>query len=102
MKLEDTRKAYQEYSKAASDVTRELAFAGIAVIWIFRITNAASGVPGIPATLHLPLVLFVVALGLDLLHYATGTVIWGTFGRFKERQEGVTRDTVFLAPRQLN
>ena len=37
MKLSDYRETYYEFSGKASDVTRQLAFAGIAIVWIFKI-----------------------------------------------------------------
>jgi hypothetical protein len=96
--LRHCRDAYYDYSRRTSDVARSLAFAGIAIIWVFR-----SNIPGetiLPRDLAWPGILIVVSLGLDLIHYVTATVIWGVFSRRKER-EGVG-DAEFEAPRWIN
>jgi hypothetical protein len=36
MKLQKARDTYYEYSGKLSDITRQLSFAGIAIVWIFR------------------------------------------------------------------
>lgn len=59
----------------ASDVARQLSFAGLAVIWILR---EDSGNP-ISAPLLAPLILFVLSLALDLLQYVWCSVIWTAF-----------------------
>lgn len=46
MKLQDVRSTYYELSGKTSDLVRQLGFAGIALIWLFR-TDLA-GQPRIP------------------------------------------------------
>ncbi len=99
MKLKDARENYYFHSGKTSDLVRQLALAGIAVVWLFK--YEVLGVPKIPAQLLTPLVLIVFGLGLDLLQYASATFIWGTFQRKKERA-GVAEDVEFTAPPQLN
>lgn len=82
MKLSDFRKAYYEYSGKTSDVSRQLAFAGIALVWIFRIPNELR----VPDGLLFPTALLAFALGCDLCHYVAGTLIWGGAHRRREKQ----------------
>ena len=82
--LADYREDYYWFSGKASDVARQLAFAGIAFLWIFRVTT--DGGPVIPRDLVLPAVLFALALAFDLLQYISATVIWGWFKRSEEKK----------------
>ena len=99
MKLKDAREFYYFHSGKTSDLVRQLALAGIAVIWLFK--YEVIGVPKVPTQLLAPLVLIVLGLAFDLLQYAVATGIWGVFQRAKERA-GVGEDAEFLAPPQLN
>ena len=65
MKLSDYRNTYYEFSDKASNVGRKLAFAGIAIIWIFKIEG--EGAPKIPEKLFTPSALLATALAFDLL-----------------------------------
>jgi hypothetical protein len=89
MKLSDYRDTFYTFSAKASDLTRQLAFAGIAIIWLFK-KEATSGF-SIPEPLLLPGLLIVVSLALDLLHYCLASVIWRIFYRRKEK-EGTSED----------
>ena len=42
MKLRNYRQTYYDYSGKASDIARQLSFAGIAIIWIFKIQKDTS------------------------------------------------------------
>lgn len=74
-KYKDYRTDYYALSGKASDVARQLAFAGIAVVWVFKQQEVAKVT--LPEVLVLPALLFVVALALDLLQYVFATLIWG-------------------------
>jgi hypothetical protein len=101
MKLSKWRDTYDYYSSQASNNTRQLAFAGIAVIWLFKIGDDSK--PLIPPELVLPLGLLVLTLAFDLLHYVAGTVVWGIVGRLKEcRYSGEEEDPDFPASRFIN
>jgi hypothetical protein len=99
MKLKDARDFYYFYSGKTSDLVRQLGLAGIAVVWLFK--YEVDGVPKIPEALLPPLILIVLALAFDLLQYAVATSIWGIFQRSRERS-GISEDTDFLAPKQVN
>ena len=83
MKLKDVRVSYNYYTGKLSDIVRQLCFAGIAVVWIFR-----KGDEGISIEQDLigPLILFVFALGLDLLHYVYASAAWGIYAHRKEKE----------------
>jgi peptidoglycan/LPS O-acetylase OafA/YrhL len=89
MKLKDYKIEYQWYSGKASDIVRHLSFAGIAIIWIFK--SQSQNMPKIPDSLLLPLALFCVSLGSDLLQYVSGYLIWFIFYRYQE-MSGIKND----------
>ncbi len=99
MKLKDARENYYDFSKKTSEIVRQLGFAGIALIWIFRAeSNGKQIIPGnlIPAA-----TLIVTGLAFDLLHAVVGTMVWGIYHRHKEKQ-GTKEQAEFLAPRWIN
>ncbi len=84
MKLSEAREYYVDHSRQASTVARQLAFAGIALIWVFRSAPAEPGEPFLPREFLLPAVLIVVALAADLLQYAWASGAWGVIQRRME------------------
>jgi hypothetical protein len=83
MKLQDYREDFYTYSGKASDVNRQLAFAAIAIIWIFK--KDVAGQLTVPQQLLVPGMLIVAALALDLLHYISAAITWYLFYRYKEK-----------------
>lgn len=98
MKLKDALDNYYFHSGKTSELVRQLGLAGIAIIWLFK--KDVAGVPKIPEDLLLPLLLIVLGLAIDLLHYMSSAAIWGIFHRWKEQRIGSEDD--FDAPSQLN
>ena len=74
MKFEDIRSAYYDASDKASEIARQLSFAGIAVAWVLR---GEAQLNRMPRELWLPLAIFCAALVVDLLQYVFKTVVWG-------------------------
>jgi len=101
VKLSDTKAAYDYFSGKASDVARQLSFAGIAVIWVLRVGEKTGGIP-FDRALMWPLVGFVLALALDIAHYAYASIAWGVFNRRKEKLFGANSAREFTAPAQIN
>lgn len=99
MKLENLRENYDYFSQKTSEIVRQLGFAGIALVWVFK--TDVGGRQIVPPELLPAARLIVIGLGLDLLHYVTGTLIWGIYNGIKERA-GTTEETKFLAPRPIN
>ena len=99
MKLEEVRQTYYEYSGKTSEILRQLGFAGIALVWIFKTGVEAN--PTIPNNLVIPAFLIVVGLTLDLSQYVTASAIWGIYNRWKEKK-GTSDEEDFEAPRFIN
>jgi hypothetical protein len=83
VKLNDYRQDFYTYSGKASDLSRQLAFAGIALIWLFK--SESAGQFAIPRSLITPSIFIVCALAFDMLHYVMASVIWRWFYRSKEK-----------------
>jgi hypothetical protein len=99
MTLKEYRDAYYAFSSKASDVSRQLSFAGIALIWIFKYDKGGQLV--VPPGLVLPALLFAAALAFDLLHSAFGALIWGSFASYHE-QRGAKDNDEIDAPAYFN
>ena len=84
MKLKDYKEDYQEFSCKLSDNARKLAFAGIAIVWIFK--QEKDGKFIFPYMLKLAMLMFVITLSFDLLQYIYQTIIWDTFHRHYEKK----------------
>jgi len=68
----DYQKDSYEFSGKASDISRQLAFGAIAVIWLFK-TDTPTGYITIPPDRIWPGILIVAALAADLLQYVAGS-----------------------------
>jgi hypothetical protein len=89
MNLQGYRETFYTFSGKTSDLTRQLAFAAIAIIWIFK--SDVAGRFNLPAALVCPGVFVVLALIFDLAQYCAASIIWRRFYRAKER-EGVSEE----------
>jgi hypothetical protein len=74
---------YRDYSKTASEITRNLGLAGLAVIWIFKTDDGGRQV--VPPTFYRPALLLVVGLALDLFQYVLSAEIWRIHTRRNEK-----------------
>jgi hypothetical protein len=83
-KIEDYREDFYAFTGKASEVNRQLALAGIAVIWIFK--NPENSLKLLPQELYKPLLFLIISLTIDLLQYVLGAIIWGIFFEIKEHQ----------------
>jgi len=99
MNINDYRETYYALSGKASDVCRQLAFAGIALIWIFK--EDKGGPLAVPDALLLPAALFVIALALDLVQYVYGSLAWGAFSRYHEGRQ-ISATAELSAPMYIN
>lgn len=80
----------------ASEINRNLALAGIAVIWIFKVGEGPR--QSLPAELVPPTLILVCGLAFDLLQYLVTAFAWYFFTRGKER----TSIAEFTAPPGIN
>ncbi len=70
-----------EFSKKASEIVRQLALAGIAVVWIFK---NDSNQDILPSELDKAVLCFVLTLAIDLAHYVIMSLILKWFFRYHE------------------
>jgi len=99
LRLKEAREAYYDYSRKASEINRQLGFAGIALIWVFRIEGPQR--TQLPPNLLLAATVIFISLALDLLQYVIGTLTWGLYSRYHERR-GVSEARDLAAPRWIN
>src|SRR3546814_16838599 len=85
MRLSAARNCYYSHSGNASAAARQIAFAGIAVVWVFN-KPLADRTLNLPEQLAGVLLLLCIALALDLLQYTLSTSTWGFWSRRNEKQ----------------
>jgi len=97
MRLSDFKNDFYYFSGKASDVARHLAFAGIALVWIFKKEKAGSF--ELPDDLKWSLIFLIGALVADLLQYVAGSIIWQQFHRYHEKRRDLkNKDPELEAP----
>lgn len=99
MILSKAWEAYEYYSGKASEITRQLAFAGIAIIWLFSLENK-NGVT-LPVSLLIPLSALIFSLSLDLLHYVVASFMWRGFYRRHRIKYGNEENANVSAPNYI-
>ena len=67
-------KQYYRYAEQAGAVLRQLSFAGLGAIWIFRVET--SGKTLLPTSAGVAGFLLVTALALEVLHFLCGAMVW--------------------------
>jgi hypothetical protein len=97
MKLGDLREAHQACTGKLGDVSRQLAFAGIALIWVFK-TSGPEKQDIVPHELVWPAIFLVSALSCDFLQYAYSSILWGVYNRLKERRGTTTEEDFEISP----
>jgi hypothetical protein len=84
MILADLREEFYSHTGSLSTVNRQLAFAGIAVVWIFVVKKNSEIY--IPDGLFWPLVLFIFSLMLDLSQYFYSSIAYQSLVDKKETE----------------
>ena len=100
IKLEEAKQAFYDASATLSENVRKLAFAGIAIIWIFRVGNTAANI-AFPRPLLWPLIAFIAALILDVAQYLYKSTTWWLYYAWKHKQ-GVHDDGEVDPPGIIN
>jgi hypothetical protein len=72
--VDELLEALKGHSDRLSESVRQLGFAGIAIVWLFRSVQAPTVT--LPLSFRGPLTVLIVALVLDLLHYIVGHLIY--------------------------
>ena len=99
MKLAEYKSDFYHFTGKLSDINRQIAFAGIALIWIFKKTNGTQIT--ICDELELPAILLAVGLGFDILQYIYQSITWAIFYRYHEKKNS-NPDLDILASPVLN
>lgn len=99
-KLSDYREVYYEATATASDISRQAAYAGIALIWLF--CNLSDGFLSIPKGLLLPIAMLIIGLLLDIFQYLYKSILWGWFCRNNESKCGTEEDPELSVPTYYN
>lgn len=84
MELEKYKEVYEKHSGTLSNINRQIAFAGIAIIWIFKKTNGVE--VSISSELLWAAIFIIAALFLDMIHYLYLTIVWSAFYNKKEKE----------------
>src|SRR5690349_934480 len=84
MTIEDYKKVYEEFTSLTSQFVRQLSFAGIAIIWLFKFDQPTEHL--IPQELFLPLLFFILSLSAEFLQYLVSSIVWFSFFKQKEKE----------------
>lgn len=79
MQIKELRKDYEEYSVQIGNLNRNFVYAGIAIIWLFRVTDD-SGATVLPNNLHAPLLMLVTSLLIEFIQKMYQTIV--TYGQY--------------------
>ena len=74
LSIEEGYDTVDKASSTASELNRKLAFAGIALIWVFKTEGGGRQI--VPAELFLPGMLIAICLALDMLQYIVKSELW--------------------------
>ncbi len=100
MILSEIRKDYEELSGILSKLNRQLAFAGIAIVWLFRTTDK-TGTTSIEPSMLTPIMCFVISFAFDLLQYFWQSLSWYIYYWWK-RHKGKNEDDNMNEPEWPN
>ncbi len=101
MTLKSVHEAKDIFSSKASELVRQHAFAGIAMIWVIRTGEEGNLWLKWEDALILPLLLFALTLMADFLQYALAADRWNDFFRQQEKA-GALPSTPLAAPTSIN
>lgn len=94
--LSGWREEANYFSGKASESLRTLALGGLATVWLFK--RELSTGPSLDPE-FLPSVAFLsLALGLDLMHYVVGALIWHYFLTEQEKKKKANEEKLIVAP----
>lgn len=98
-KLSEFKDDYYFFTGKLSDINRQIAFAGIALIWVFKQNDDKNIL--IDESLILPAILIVLALGFDILQYIYQSITWSIFYTYHKRKNK-SEDKKIQSPEYLN
>lgn len=94
MELKEYKKKSHDYTAKASEIGRQINFAGIGIIWIITTSNDSLELSNL--IVLVPLILISISLLFDFCQYFFGGVIWIRFYHKKEK-EGLLGDSEVLS-----
>jgi len=86
MKIKEIRDNSEVYSTKLSDSCRQLCFAGIAIVWIFKVGTDTAGIT-YDGKLIYPLGAFALALLMEIAQYTYGTFAWKSLGDSMDKEK---------------
>ncbi len=92
MRLSEYRSVADYYTGKTSDVTRQLILGGIAIVWLFKATDATTNTTSLPAIGIWPLITLSAAAMLDICQYFLGGLLWTNFYLNKEEELATEED----------
>ncbi|NRD24877.1 hypothetical protein HNV10_16605 [Winogradskyella litoriviva] len=98
-KLSEFKEDYYFFTGKLSDINRQIAFAGIALIWVFK--KGENTEFQIDNELILPAIFIVGALAFDMFQYIYQSVVWSIFYTRKNRKNK-SEDKKIKSPEYLN
>lgn len=81
--IDNYKADYYYFTGKASEIVRSLSLAGIAVVWIFKVSGEKVT---LAHELLYTLKWFITALALDLLQYVIGSLIWYFYYMYLEEK----------------
>ncbi|MEJ1222918.1 hypothetical protein [Sediminicola sp. 1XM1-17] len=99
MELKEYKQKSHNYTEKASEIARNLNFAGIGIIWVVKTTFPELKLSDFQ--LLFPLILITISLILDFLQYLIGGIIWIAFYKSKEKV-GVAKTADVKSPEWRN
>ncbi len=97
--LSEYKKDYYLFTGKLSDINRQIAFAGIAIIWVFK--KGGDSNFQIDEELLLPGICIVLGLAFDMLQYIYQSITWAWFYT-KNNRKYDSEDTKIDSPEYLN
>jgi hypothetical protein len=89
MKIKQVRANVDTFTGKASELCRQLALAGIAVVWVFKNSGDRNVIPD---DFLLPIFLLVLTLAFDFLQYVAGSIEWMIFNHIQENKYSCTSE----------
>ncbi len=81
--IDNYKADYYYFTGKASEIVRSLSLAGIAVVWIFKVSHEKIF---ITVELASAIRCFIIALALDLSQYVVGSLIWYFYYKYLEKK----------------
>lgn len=101
MKLSEIRKDYEELSSLLSKYNRQLAFAGIGIVWLFRTTDK-TGNTSIDSGMLMPVFCFVISFAFDLFQYLWLSLAWYIYYYWGRKCKGKAEEDEMCEPEWPN